>query len=55
MEWGWPQWIVAILYALSLSVNVALHGKKREGNHNGFLSIVLVAIMAALLRAGGFW
>lgn len=55
MEWGWPQWIVAILYALSVTVSVALHGQKRTGNHNGFVSIVLVAILAALLHSGGFW
>lgn len=50
-----PQIIVIGLWALSVGLTWAKHGTPETGNHNAFLSILSVAIMAGLLWWGGFW
>lgn len=53
-EWGWPQWTLALLMALSLWANVNDHGKPR-GPSNANIALIALCIEFGLLYAGGFW
>jgi len=53
--WGWPQWIVGILYVLVIVLSAFLHGYKRVGQHSFPATLVTSAIGIFLLTAGGFF
>lgn len=54
--WGWPQWTVMVLLALTFASGAALHGKKRENeSFNGFVSLFRFALWMFLLIFGGFF
>jgi len=55
MEFHWPQITWIVLAVLGLLINGANHGKPRDGEYNGFISIVVTGIMAWLLWSGGFF
>lgn len=55
MEWGWPQWVVAVLYGLTVIVYAANEGKPRDGKYSTLGCLIGLAIMAFLLHKGGFW
>lgn len=52
---AWPQITMIVLLALSLGVNLADHGKPKDGEHNFTHSLVSVAIFSTLLYCGGFF
>lgn len=52
---GVPQLIVIVLYALSLGINMAYHGKPKEGKYSLPATIFSAAIMFTLLIWGGFF
>ena len=54
-NWEWPQYAIAALYALSIVLTAAMHGRPKDGNHNVLATIVASAIGAWILYAGGFW
>lgn len=53
-NWGWPQWAVVVLTALSLLIVSSMHGKPREP-WNAFTSLVGSGITLFILIAGGFF
>ena len=52
---GIPQIIVVAWYALSLGVNLANHGKKREDKYSFWSSLIVCVLLFALLKWGGFF
>ena len=52
--WGWPQWALLRLMALTLLGHGVNHGKPREP-HNGFLGSFDFALTLFILIAGGFF
>lgn len=50
----WPQYTLAILYALNIGIAAATHGKPREPQ-SVWSAIIGVAIGTTLLYFGGFW
>ena len=54
-NWGWPQWAVFLLMAVSLFADATLHGKPRTGNYNGIGAIIAAALNVFVLYCGGFF
>ncbi|UXN70937.1 hypothetical protein N8A98_07040 [Devosia neptuniae] len=52
---GWPQITIIVLIALSVGINLAMHGKPRTGTHNVGYSILGSAIWLVPLYYGGFF
>lgn len=52
---GVPQIAIIVLYALSLGMSMAQHGKPRTGKHDFWGSLITTIIMLAILRWGGFF
>lgn len=52
---GIPQWIMIIIFALSLAIGMAQHGKPKEGKENFFFTLVGTAITFGILLWGGFF
>lgn len=52
---GVPQITIIVLYALSLGVNLANHGEKREGKYNFWSSLIVCILLFTLLKSGGFF
>lgn len=53
--WGWPQWFIAVNYALVVILHSWAHGRERKGKFSGPYTIINVAIGAWILYMGGFW
>lgn len=52
---GAPQIIIILIWGLGLGIELAHHGKNREGKHNFFIRLIAVLLMAAILGMGGFF
>ncbi len=52
---GVPQITIIVLYALSLGVNLANHGKKRGDKYNFWSSLIVCILLFMLLKSGGFF
>jgi uncharacterized membrane protein YoaK (UPF0700 family) len=52
---GAPQIIVIALFALSLGVAIAEHGKEKKYKFNAMLVVLQEAVVTALLIWGGFF
>lgn len=52
--WGWPQWIVIVLFTLALATHALNHGKERPP-YNAPTGFIAVAFWLFLLSAGGFF
>lgn len=52
---GWPQVTIIALYALSLGVTLALHGKPRTGKHSFFTGLFGASLTLVPLYFGGFF
>jgi len=52
---GWPQVTIIALFALSLGVSLALHGKPRTGNHSFGVALISAALTLVPLYFGGFF
>ncbi|WAJ26885.1 hypothetical protein [Antarcticirhabdus aurantiaca] len=52
--WGFPQWILAVLIAIELSLAFILDGQPRP-NYSACRHGLAVAILLVLLWWGGFW
>lgn len=52
---GWPQVVVIAVYALSLGVSLAMHGKPRTGEYNFIHAVIGSAIVLTPLYLGGFF
>ncbi len=50
-----PQFIVLGLMCLSLGIEMARHGKPKEGNHSFFIQLTSSAITFSILYWGGFF
>ncbi len=55
MEWGWPQWTMAVMYGVSVFGAGLLHDKPRTGKHNGLASALAILAYITILHFGGFW
>lgn len=53
--WHWPQWALAILWALSLMVSASMHGKPRDGKYSFWVGASGIAVGVAILYFGNFW
>lgn len=53
--WAWPQWTVAILMCIHVSVVASLDGQPKRDKWSFAESLVSQAFTAWLLWAGGFW
>ena len=51
----WPQLLLLGLYALSLGINCAQHGRERQGTHNVWIAIASLVVVNIPLYFGGFW
>ena len=50
-----PQIVMIVLFAMSLGISAATHGKPKDGNNSFFLSLLSVVIQVAILWWGGFF
>lgn len=50
-----PQMLYVALLFISLGVNIALHGKPKDGTHNFWTALVGAVIQITLLTWGGFF
>ena len=50
-----PQIITIIIYAISIGMHLAKHGKPQEGSYNFIIALVGTAIQFSLLWWGGFF
>lgn len=50
-----PQVITIVLYALAVGIELAQHGKPREGKHNVIVAAIGAALQIAILWWGGFF
>jgi hypothetical protein len=53
--WGWPQWAMAIVYALMVITHAVLDGRPRSGNYQFSVAVIGAAFGVGTLWAGGFW
>lgn len=51
----WPQWAIIIVYAVSVLAIVSMHGKQRQGTHDGVSTIIVVAAYLWVLWMGNFF
>lgn len=49
------QVILIAIYALSIGVNMALHGEPKTGRHSVWGSLIGTALVFSILYTGGFW
>jgi len=54
-EWGWPQWVFAVLYVFGVCMSAARDGEPKTGKHSFPVTVVATAIGAWILYMGGFW
>jgi len=52
---GWPQVTIIAVYALSLGICLAMHGKPRTGNYNVGHAVIGSALVLVPLYFGGFF
>lgn len=52
---GWPQITIIVLVALSVGINLALHGKPRTGTHSVWVGLFGAALTVVPLYYGGFF
>lgn len=52
---GWPQITIIALSAAGVGINAARHGQRREGKHNLWIALAVVAVEMSVLYAGGFF
>ena len=52
---GIPQFLIVSLYAMSLGMSLANHGKPREGKHNFWIALFTYVIIMILLKWSGFF
>ncbi|MBB4192757.1 hypothetical protein [Rhizobium aethiopicum] len=52
---GWPQITIISLSAIGVGINAAKHGQRREGKHNLWIALAVVAAEMYVLHAGGFF
>ena len=50
-----PQILLLMLISSELGIQIARHGKPREGNHNFWIQLFEWAIIVTLLSWGGFF
>lgn len=55
MDWGWPQWVMASLYAIAVLAGAFFHKQPKTGEYNVLATIFGSALGAYILHAGGFW
>lgn len=55
MEWGWPQYAFAGLLLSSLVFHLYSDGKRGGGWSDVAASVLVFALQAGILYAGGFW
>jgi len=57
MEWGWPQWVIAGWFILTLCSQFARAGAGRDAAlwFGVLLSIIVLSFASYTLHAGGFW
>jgi hypothetical protein len=55
MQTIWPQLTVLCLMALGMGVNMATHGKPKDGTHSFWWHMFSVALTFWLLYQGGFF
>ncbi len=53
-NWGWPQYVYAVLMLLSLIGCIAMNGKPRQP-YNGYVGLSNFLLAFILLTAGGFF
>jgi len=55
-SWNWPQYVVCVLWAISISCNGFLHDRpKSASRHNVGVAIMTVLLSAWVLTSGGFF
>lgn len=52
---GIPQIIIIVIYVLSLGIAIEQHGRPREGKHNFWVALFMVACIFLILNWGGFF
>jgi len=52
---GTPQILITLLLSMTLGIELAQHGKPREGRHNFLCTLISVSMYALILYWGGFW
>lgn len=50
-----PQICMIIVFALTLGIELALHGQPQTGVHNFWMSLLDVLAIALILHSGKFW
>lgn len=52
---GIPQVIMIVMLSLTLFTNVVKHHEPREGEYNGWATLIAIAIQVSILTWGGFF
>lgn len=52
---GIPQVIMIVMLSLTLFIDVVKHHEPREGEHNGWVTLIAIAIQVSILTWGGFF
>lgn len=52
---GVPQFILSVIYAMSLGLSLANHGKPKEGYENFWTTLIATTLVFGLLSWGGFF
>ena len=50
-----PQIIVVLMYMLTLGMELAQDGKPKTGTHSFWASLLVIGVLFALLKWGGFF
>lgn len=54
-NWHWQQWFYIIVWGLCLVGAPLIHGKTKEGKHNGFTTIISIIVSFYVLYSAGFF
>lgn len=54
-SWGWPQWLTASMYPLTLFMVFLLHGQPKTGKFSIWETLAISFVSAFILTAGGYF
>ena len=55
MNWGWPQFVMAALYAVNIGFCLAKHGQPKRDTYDLTDAFIAPGILRWLMYMGGFW
>lgn len=54
-SWGWPQWVTALTYPITLAMVSYVNGQPKTGKHSFWETLAVSCISFFILTAGGYF